>query len=57
MPRTIHDHLQARPMSRDPSFELDCHRCDYDMHVCGGCGEPLRHDGKLFDGTKHPDCT
>jgi len=44
-------------MSRDPSFELDCHRCDYDMHVCGGCGEPLRHDGKLFDGTKHPDCT
>jgi len=41
----------------DPTFDKECQRCDYDLHACGGCGEPLRHDGKLFDGTKHKDCT
>lgn len=34
----------------------DCYRCDLDMHYCGGCGDPLRHDGKQFDGTKHEEC-
>lgn len=41
----------------DPTFDQDCHRCDLDMHVCHGCGEPLRHDGKQSSGTEHPDCT
>lgn len=41
----------------DPTYEPDCHRCDYDLHVCGGGGEPLRHDSKQHDGTRHPPCT
>lgn len=20
-----------------------CDRCNYDVHTCGGCGEPLQH--------------
>lgn len=20
-----------------------CYQCDYDIHLCGGCGEPLNH--------------
>jgi hypothetical protein len=44
-------------MNNDPTFDPDCNKCDYDLHVCGGCGEYLRHDGKLYDGTRHPECT
>jgi len=44
-------------MSKDPTYEADCYRCDLDIHYCGGCGDPLRHDGKESDGTKHKECT
>jgi hypothetical protein len=47
----------TRGVSKDPTFDPDCNRCDYDLHVCGGCGENLRHDGKLHDGSVHPVCT
>lgn len=30
---------------------MHCNRCNYDDHVCPGCGEPLSHNGlELADG-------
>lgn len=40
----------------DPTYSDDCNKCNYQLHYCGGCGDPLRHDGKTFDGTKHEEC-
>lgn len=43
-------------MSKDPTFDPGCRKCDYDEHLCRGCGVTLRHDDKLPDGTEHGDC-
>ena len=48
---------QGREKISDPTSDQECKYCDYDTHVCGGCGEPLRHDGNQFDGKKHEACT
>lgn len=38
-----------------------CNACNYDTHICGGCGQDLSHDGleHLKDGrwAKHEGCT
>lgn len=44
-----------------------CDKCNYDRHICGGCGEPLSHlgngftvtvygNGKEYKYFPHPDC-
>ena len=33
-----------------------CRWCDADLHMCHGCGKPLRHDGTEVDGSPHPSC-
>ena len=30
-----------------------CDRCNYDRHICPGCGDNLRHDDRNLDGTPH----
>jgi hypothetical protein len=34
-----------------------CDYCNFQLHVCGGCGEDLDHEGFEVGGTKHaPKC-
>lgn len=30
-----------------------CDQCNYDNHVCPGCGENLSHSGHQYNGTLH----
>ena len=30
-----------------------CEKCDYDMHVCMGCGCPTTHEGQLSNPSQH----
>jgi len=30
-------------LSPPEGFDPTCQKCDYDLHTCPGCGEPVRH--------------
>lgn len=34
-------------------FEV-CDACNYNKHICHFCGEDLRHDERLLDGSPNP---
>jgi hypothetical protein len=42
----VHDVLALDRRYRDPS----CDRCNYDLHRCKGCGEPLPHGTEICAG-------
>lgn len=46
--------LAPRPLG--PPLYLVCDRCNYDRHICFGCGDNLRHDDNNLDGTPHVGC-
>ncbi len=31
-----------------------CEACNYERHICHFCGEDLRHDNRLLDGSPNP---
>lgn len=40
------------PVTGKKYYEI-CDACNYDMHRCYFCGEPLSHDGWDFEGNLH----
>ena len=37
------DYLESTTPEQRLAARPDCFRCNYDMHRCKGCGEPLPH--------------
>ena len=44
------EECRSEQHARDGGCSWCCDSCNYDRHICLFCGDPLRHDGRLWNG-------